>query len=82
MKTDEAEDIGDYLEVPEGERRDVDPAPEYNADAGFDVNVVPDGEYVELSTSDGDEPVAADGRGRADEGDGAPLEWLSPGEEV
>lgn len=78
----ETTDIGDYLAVPEEEQKDVDPNPEYNADAGFDINVVPDGEYVELSTADDDEPIAAESSRKVDEGDGAPLEWLAPGEEV
>jgi hypothetical protein len=80
--SDELTDIGDFLAVPEEERLDVDPAPEYNADAGFDVQVVPDGEYRELSTSAEEEPIAAESKRTVDEGDGAPLEWLSPGEEV
>lgn len=80
--SDEGKDIGDYLEVPEEEREDVDPTPEYNADAGFDVNVVPDGEYLELGSSDDSEPIAAESKRKVDEGDGAPLEWLSAGEDV
>ena len=76
----DGKDIGDYLEVPEEERQDVDPDPEFNADAGFDVNVVPDGDYKELSTASDDEPIAAEGKRKVDEGDGEPLEWLSPGE--
>lgn len=76
----ELTDIGDYLGVPEEERLDVDPDPEFNADAGFDVQVVPDGEYKELSTAHESEPIAAESKRKADEGDGGPLEWLSAGE--
>lgn len=71
-------DIGHYLEVPEDQRQDVDSPPEYNADAGFDIEVVPDGEYVELSTADPIEPLAADDEEDEDDGDGAPLHFLSP----
>ena len=70
------QDTGDFLEVPEGDRQDVDPAPEYNADAGFDLKVVPDGEYHELSTADEKEPIGS--KKKDDEGDGAPLEFLDP----
>lgn len=71
------EDIGDLLAVPEEERRDVDPSPEYNADAGFDIEVVPDGVYHELSTASDDEPIAADSNKKDEDGDGAPLEFLA-----
>lgn len=71
------QDIGDFLEVTEDEQKDVDPAAQYNADAGFDIQVVPDGEYVELSTASDDEPLAA-GNEPEDGGDGAPLQFLSP----
>ncbi len=64
--------------VPEDERLDQDPPPQYNADAGFDVEMVPDGEYVELSTADLSEPVAARGDEVDDEGDGSPLELIDP----
>ena len=73
-------DIGDFLDAPEAEREDVDPTPEFNADAGFDVNVVPDGEYVELSTASDEEPIAAESKQLDDSGDGSPFEWLSAGE--
>lgn len=54
--TEDEKDIGHYLEVPEEEREDTDPAPELNDDADFDVTTVPDGEVVELSTAaDSDE---------------------------
>lgn len=77
--THQPRDIGEYLDVPEGEREDVDPAPEYNADAGFDVQVVPDGIYRELSTAADDEPVAYEDEEPEDNvGDGAPLQFLSP----
>ena len=72
---DEPKDIGQLLEVPEDERRDVDPTPQYNADAGFDIEVVPDGEYVELSTVGQDEELdeAFD-----DAGDGSPQAFIAP----
>jgi len=70
-------DIGHLLEVSEEEREDLDPPPEYNADAGFDVQMVPDGEYVELATADADEPLASETEDD-DLGDGAPLYPLSP----
>lgn len=73
-----ANDVGDLLEVPEDQRADVDPAPQYNADAGFDVQVVPNGEYVELSTADPDEALAEDSEDEEHSGDGAPLQFLSP----
>lgn len=68
-------DIGDYLEVPEDQREDVDPPAEYNADAGFDIEVVPDGVVLELSsaTIDETEPLEP-----SDEGDGAPLHFVTP----
>lgn len=69
-------DIGELLDVPEDQREDTDPDPEYNADAGFDVNMVPDGEYVELSTTDPKEPVGD--KRFDDDGDGAPLSFLDP----
>ncbi len=75
-------DIGHYLEVPESEREDTDPPPEYNADAGFDVQVVPDGVYVELSTASDDEPLASETEGADEGGDGSPLEYLAPGDPV
>lgn len=75
-------DIGVILEAPEDQRLDVDPDPAYNADAGFDIQVVPDGEYVELSTA-GDEPLASEEPFEDDDGgDGAPLEFLSPNDPV
>jgi hypothetical protein len=64
-------------EVPEEKRLDQDPPPQYNADAGFDVEMVPDGEYAELSTADESEPVAGEGD-EVDEGDGSPLELIDP----
>ena len=69
-------DIGTILEVPEDQRLDVDPNPEYNADAGFDVNVVPNGEYVDLSTSGEDEDDDLDMDGV--DGDGTPEQFISP----
>lgn len=71
----EQTDIGEFLAVPEEERSDVDPAPEYNADAGFDVQVVPNGVVRELSTAEGETLAASK---RDDDGDGAPLEFLAP----
>jgi hypothetical protein len=72
-------DIGDILAVPKDQQIDGDPPPAYNADAGFDINVVPDGEYHELSTADEDEPIAGDDDEIDDDGgDGAPLHFLSP----
>lgn len=68
-------DIGHYLEVPEDQREDVDPPAEYNADAGFDIEVVPDGEYVELGTAQ-EEPLNE--REVDDSGDGAPEFFLTP----
>ncbi len=76
MSTDQ--DIGHFLEVPEAQREDVDPGPRYNADAGFDVQMVPNGEYVELSTADPDEPLASDSEDEELSGDGAPLQYLAP----
>lgn len=73
-----AEDTGDLLEVPEDQREDVDPDPAYNADAGFDVHVVPNGEYVELSTADQSEPLLSELTSDSLAGDGAPVEFLSP----
>lgn len=71
-------DIGDFLEVPEDQRQDVDPSPRYNADAGFDVQMVPNGVYVELSTADPEEPLASDSEDEELTGDGAPLQFLGP----
>lgn len=71
-------DIGTHLEVPEDQRDGVDPPPEYNADAGFDVQVVPDGEYVELSTADPEEPLASETEDEDLTGDGSPNEFLPP----
>lgn len=55
----EPRDTGDLLEVPEDQRLDVDDhlPEEDNVDQFADVSDVPDGEYVELSTSSEDEPV-------------------------
>lgn len=75
-KTDDDMDIGFFLDVPEEQRSEVDPSPEYNADAGFDINVVPDGVYVELSTADPKEPMGD--KRFDDDGDGAPLSFLDP----
>ena len=73
-----ATDIGTLLEVPEDQRQEVDPAPEYNADAGFDVNVVPDGEYFDLDTA-WDDDESDDVTGEDDiEGDGTPEQFISP----
>ncbi len=72
------QDIGHYLEVPEGEREDTDPSPRYNADAGFDVQVVPNGVYAELSTADHAEPMASESEDEELAGDGAPLQFLAP----
>lgn len=75
-----SQDTGTLSEVPESERLDGDPSPEYNADAGFDVQVVPDGVYAELSTASDSEPLASESDEPDDEdaGDGSPLEYLSP----
>jgi hypothetical protein len=72
------EDTADFLEVPERDREDVDPEPRYNADAGFDIQMVPNGVYVELSTADPDEPLASDSEDEELAGDGSPLEFLTP----
>jgi hypothetical protein len=72
---DETRDIGHLLEVPEDQRRDVDPTPQYNADSGFDIEVVPDGEYVELSTAGRDEELDED---YDDAGDGSPQAFIAP----
>ena len=78
-ESDQDIDIGHFLEVPEDQREDVDPAPEYNADAGFDVQVVPPGVYVELSTASDDEPMAEDSEEDEEgDGDGSPVTFLSP----
>ncbi len=69
-------DIGHDSEVAEGDRLEVDPSPEYNADAGFDTEVVPDGVYEELSTAGGDEQI--DELTYEDEGDGAPEAFITP----
>jgi hypothetical protein len=55
--SDDGVDIGTLLEVPEGQRLEVDdPAQEDpNDDEGGDVSDVPDGEVVRLSTADLDE---------------------------
>jgi hypothetical protein len=82
--TTEQKDIGDYLEVPEGERVDVDPAPVYNADAGFDVDVVPDGVVHELSTA-GVGETAWDDQDELESmeaADGAPLHFVTPDDPV
>lgn len=70
-------DIGDYLAVPEGEREEVDPPAEYNADAGFDIEVVPDGVCVELGTAGVDEPLARSAE-LDDSGDGSPEHFITP----
>jgi hypothetical protein len=72
---DEPTDIGHLLEVPRDQRRDVDPTPQYNADAGFDIEVVPDGEYVELSTASKDEELD---EAYDDAGDGSPQAFIAP----
>jgi hypothetical protein len=74
------QDIGTFLEVPEDQREDVDPSPEYNSDAGFDVQVVPDGVYAELSTASDDEPLASEVDGGDEGGDGTPVAYLTPGD--
>lgn len=60
----EERDIGTVLAVPEDEREQVDPNPadvgEENDDAGADLSHVPEGEWVDLSSSDDEEPVGAD----------------------
>lgn len=76
--SEQPRDIGDFTEVPQDRQLDVDPTPEYNADAGFDIEMVPDGEYVELSTASADEPLASESEDYEDEGDGTPLHFLSP----
>jgi hypothetical protein len=73
----ELKDIGDFLEVPEDQREELDGDPVYNADAGFDVQVVPNGEYVELSTADDSEPLLSETDGDPLDGDGSPVEFLS-----
>lgn len=72
------QDTGTLSEVPEDQRLEGDPDPEYNADAGFDVQVVPNGEYFELSTADPDEPLASEQEDEDLDGDGSPLEFVSP----
>ena len=78
MTTDKT-DIGDYLDVPENQRQDVDPAPVYNADAGFDVDVVPDGVVRELSTADDSETAwdSQDELESMEASDGAPLHFVT-----
>ena len=71
-------DVGDLLQVPDEDRAEVDPSPRYNADAGFDVQVVPNGIYVELSTADSGEPLASETEQEDLAGDGSPLQFLSP----
>ena len=71
-------DIGDYLGVPEAERLEADPPPEYNADSGFDVQVVPDGEVRELSTADPDEQAYSADEEFDDASDGTPLYFIDP----
>lgn len=68
-------DIGEILEVPEDQREEVDPTPEYNADAGFDIEVVPNGEYYELSTASDDEELDEE---FDDAGDGSPEAFITP----
>ena len=55
----ELQDIGDFLEVPEDQRYEVDEAdPEQeNEDQFADLSHVPDGDYVVLSTASDDEPI-------------------------
>lgn len=72
---DDAQDIGHVLEVSADQRMDVDPTPQYNADSGFDIEVVPDGEYVELSTAGEDEELDED---YDDAADGSPEAFMSP----
>ncbi len=74
---DDSQDIGHLLDVPADQRLDVDPTPQYNADSGFDIEVVPDGEYVELSTASHDEELDED---YDDTGDGAPQAFIAPGD--
>lgn len=74
------DDIGDYLHVPQSERLDEDPAPEYNADSGFDVQVVPDGEVRELSTADEAEDGFDEDEEFDDASDGAPLQFIEAGD--
>lgn len=78
MTTDN-KDIGDYLEVPEDQRLDADPAPVYNADAGFDVDQVPDGVVRELSTADDSETAwdSQDELEAMEASDGAPLQFVT-----
>jgi hypothetical protein len=71
----DAQDIGHLLEVPADQRKDVDPPPQYNADSGFDIDVVPDGTYVELSTASQDEELHEDFDAT---GDGSPEAFISP----
>lgn len=73
MTTDK--DIGDYLEVPEEDRLEEDPGAEYNADAGFDIQVIPDGEVVELESAGNEKSVRVQ---YDDSGDGAPENFISP----
>lgn len=55
MSEDE-QDIGTILEVPEDQRLDVDPDDEEpNEDEGHDVSQVPDGEIYKLSTAEEDD---------------------------
>lgn len=72
----EEQDIGDHYAVPEEDRLEVDPSPQYNADAGFDINVVPDGEYATLNTYD-DNERAYDDDEYDDSGDGAPMNFVT-----
>ena len=69
----DARDIGHWLEVSVEQRKDVDPTPEYNADSGFDIEVVPDGQYVELSSASKDEEFDQD---YDDAGDGSPETFI------
>lgn len=60
MNESKLQDTGDFLEVPEDQRLEVDD-PEHeepNEDEFVDyAPITPDGDYVELSTADEDEPV-------------------------
>lgn len=55
----ELQDTGDFLEVPEDQRYDIDD-PDHedaNEDEFADLSHIPDGDYVVLSTASDDEPI-------------------------
>lgn len=70
----EPRDIGDFLEVPPEQRRETDPYPELNDDAGADLSDLPEGEFVDLLGHDDDGSEAIGGDEPDDPGDDPDLE--------